>query len=184
MNNTKENIMNFNFYTLGGYFFWEDVLFYQKWRIQRHHKTKICRLLDNWDIKRFEGDFNECYKEFLKYIEIYEIPKQSGDIVIMLPSFFESKNIFKPLWRKMIKTNKNIAAINYPATLKDSDSHAKQINFLLNNLQDITDVTFILKGASSFVLDKVLKTNAKWQKNIKIKQVEIMINLKKESELS
>ncbi|MFI3242595.1 MAG: hypothetical protein R3Y43_08530 [Alphaproteobacteria bacterium] len=171
-----------DFYTLGGNFFWEDVFFYQKWRIQRHYKKKTCRLLDNWDIRRFEGEFNECYKEFLKSIELYEISKQSGHMIIMLPSFFESKNVFKPLWREILKENYNVAAINYPATLKNSDSHAKQINLLLNNLEDINEVSFITKGVGAIVLDKILSHKEKWQNKLKINKV-ITINNPKEYSL-
>ena len=56
------------FYTMGGGHFWEDVFFYQKWRIQRNYISKKCRLLDNWDISRFEGSFEECRKSFIQYI--------------------------------------------------------------------------------------------------------------------
>ncbi len=172
--------MNFDFYTLGGNFYWEDVFFYQKWRIQRHYKTKVCRLLDNWDIKRFEGEFSQCYDEFLKHIEINEIPKQSGHMIIMLPSFIESKNVFKPLWREAIKKGYNVAAINYPSTLKDSDSHAKQINFLLNNLEDINEISFVTKGAGAIVLNKVIKSKARWKNKLKVSKV-VSINSPQEA---
>ena len=52
----------FHFFTLGGKQFWEDVFYYQKWRIQRHYRTRKYRLLDNWDICRAKGTFEECRK--------------------------------------------------------------------------------------------------------------------------
>ena len=68
--------MRFDFFTLGGSQFWEDVFFYQKWRIQRNYKTKQYRLLDNWDIRRAEGRFENCRRAFLKYIEVFQLSRQ------------------------------------------------------------------------------------------------------------
>ena len=87
--------MKFNFFTFGGSQFWEDVFFYQKWRIQRNYHSKIYRLLDNWDIKRAEGSFEQCRKAFVKYIEVYEIPRQSGELIILLHGLGNTKNVFQ-----------------------------------------------------------------------------------------
>ena len=89
--------MENDFYTLGGSHFWEDVFFYQKWRIQRNYVTKSCRLLDNWDIRRHEGSFEECREAFVKYIDAYEIARPNGHMIIMIHSIGQSKNIFKRL---------------------------------------------------------------------------------------
>ena len=93
--------MRFSFFTLGGSQFWEDIFYYQKWRIQRNFETKRCRLLDNWDILRHSGSYESCKKAFVKYVEIYELTKQRGHLVLMIHGLFDSKNIFKPLWRKI-----------------------------------------------------------------------------------
>ena len=76
--------MNIDFYTFGGSFFWEDVFFYQKWRIQRHCFTKRYRLLDSWDIRRASGTFEKCQKAFIKYMDCYEITKQNSHMVIWI----------------------------------------------------------------------------------------------------
>ena len=94
--------MKFNFFTFGGSQFWEDVFFYQKWRIQRNCHSKIYRLLDKWDIKRAEGSFETCRKAFVKCIEVYEIPRQKGELVILLHGISETKSIFRPLWKMLV----------------------------------------------------------------------------------
>ena len=68
--------MGFDFFTFGGGQFWEDVFYYQKWRIQRNYESKQYRLLDSWDIKRHKGSFEDCRKAFLKLIEAYELPRR------------------------------------------------------------------------------------------------------------
>lgn len=164
--------MKFEFFTMGGCQFWEDVFFYQKWRIQRNYETKICRLLDPWDIRRHQGRFEDCRKAFFKYIEVYEIPRQKGHMIIMLHGLFDSKNIFKPLWRAALKEGFMAAAINYPSSQKHLDSHVRQLDFFLNNLVDVQEVSFVTKGVGGLVLRSLLNMqNREWQKRLKIKRI-------------
>lgn len=148
--------MKFNFFTFGGAFFWEDVFFYQKWRIQRHCGTKTYRLLDSWDIRRASGTFEECQKAFIKYIDRYEITKQQGKLIVLLHGYLDDKNIFKPLWRKLVLTNATVAAINYPSLFRSSLASAYQLLFFLNHMEDITEVSFVTKGAGNLILRQTL----------------------------
>ncbi len=163
--------MSFNFYTLGGSQFWEDVFYYQKWRIQRNYKTKTYRLLDNWDIRRAEGTFDNCRRAFLKYIEVFQLSRQRGHMVIMLHGLADSKNIFKPLWREVIKTGLSAAAINYPSTRKRIDGHVRQLDFFMNHLEDISDVSFVTKGIGGLILRKLLSFDSPWQHKITIHHI-------------
>ncbi len=148
--------MSFNFFTFGGSLFWEDVFFYQKWRIQRHCFTKKYRLLDSWDIRRASGSFDVCQKAFIKYIECYEIPKQSNRMVILLHGYMDGKNIFKPLWRKLTLTNMAVAALNYPSLFRNSLSSAHQLLFFLNHMENIEELSFVTKGCGNLILRKTL----------------------------
>lgn len=164
--------MENHFYTCGGGHFWEDVFFYQKWRIQRNFTTKKCRLLDNWDISRHEGTFEECRKAFIKYIEAYEIGRQKGHMIVMLPGLGESKNIFKPLWRESIKDNQFMAAaVNYPTTQKGIGGHVRQLEFFLNHLEDVDQVSFVTHGIGSIVLRALLTLNSDWKQRMKIGRI-------------
>jgi len=146
--------MKFNFFTFGGSVFWQDVFFYQKWRIQRHYFSKKYRLLDSWDIRRSYGSFEKCRRDFIKYIESYEITKQKGKMIILLHGYADGKNIFKPLWRKLILTNTTVAAINYPSLFCNSLTAAHQLAFFLNHMEDITEVSFVTKGCGNLVLQR------------------------------
>jgi hypothetical protein len=148
--------MNFDFFTFGGSLFWEDVFFYQKWRIQRHCFTKKYRLLDSWDIRRASGTFDVCQKAFIRYIECYEIPKQPNRMVILLHGYMDSKNIFKPLWRKFNLTNMSVAALNYPSLFRNSLASAHQLLFFLNHMENIEELSFVTKGCGNLVLRKTL----------------------------
>lgn len=148
--------MSFTFFTFGGDVFWEDVFFYQKWRIQRHCLTKTYRLLDSWDIRRASGTFEDCKNAFIKYITSHEIRKQSGKMIILLHGFSDSKNIFKRLWRKFVLLDSAVAALNYPSLFKSSEESAKQLLFFLNHIDDISEISFVTKGIGNLVLQKAL----------------------------
>lgn len=144
--------MKFDFFTFGGAVFWEDVFFYQKWRIQRNCITKKYRLLDSWDIRRASGSFENCQKAFVEYIESYEITKQQGKLIVLLHGYGDGKNIFKRLWRKLAFTNSVVAAINYPSLFHSSLASAHQLLFFLNHMEDIDEVSFVTKGGGNLVL--------------------------------
>lgn len=163
--------MAFEFFTLGGSQLWEDVFFYQKWRIQRNYDTKEYRLLDPWDIRRHAGSFEDCRRAFLNYIELYEISRQRGHMIIMLHGLGDSKNIFKPLWREALKNGFLAAAVNYPSTKKRIDSHVRQLEFLLNNLEDVQEVSFVTKGIGGLILRKLMMVDSPWKKNLKIGRI-------------
>lgn len=148
--------MKFDFFTFGGFIFWEDVFFYQKWRIQRHCITKKYRLLDSWDIRRESGTFEECQRAFIECIGCYEITKQPKHMVILLHGYMDSKNIFKKLWRKLILTKSSVAALNYPSMFRNSVASAHQLLFFLNHADDIEEVSFVTKGCGNLVLRQAL----------------------------
>jgi hypothetical protein len=160
--------MKDEFYTLGGCHFWEDVFFYQKWRIQRNSISKQCRLLDNWDIRRCEGSFEECRDSFFKYIEAYEIMRQKGHMVILIHSLGQSKNIFKPLWRRLLSEKYAVAAVNYPSSQKRIAGHVKQFHFFLNHLEDIDTISFVTLGSGQAILHKLFETHESWQDKFKL----------------
>lgn len=179
--------MKFDFFTFGGAVFWEDVFFYQKWRIQRNCFTKRYRLLDSWDIRRASGSFEACQKAFIEYIKCYEITRQHGNMVILLHGYGDSKNIFKPLWRKLVLTNSAVAALNYPSLFRSSVASAYQLLFFLNHIDDIDEVSFVTKGAGNLVLQHALNQPPDMQpfrERIRIKNVVEINPFIKESLLS
>lgn len=163
--------MSFKFFTFGGSQLWEDVFFYQKWRIQRHYHSKKYRLLDNWDIRRATGSFEDCRKAFVKFIDVYEIPRQQGELIVLLHGLGETKNIFRPLWRKLTQEGYNVAAINYPSTRKSIHNIINQLDFFLNHCEDINKVSFITKGAGCLVLRSLITNTYGWQDKFRLNKI-------------
>jgi len=163
--------MTFKFFTLGGRQFWEDVFYYQKWRIQKHYRRSKYRLLDSFDICRASGSFETCRKAFVKMIEVYELPRQKGKLVVLLHGLGDSKKIFKPLWRALTKEGYHVAAINYPSTRKSIKGHMDQLKFFVEHLEDVDEISFITKGTGCLVLRCLLGSDKAWTENLKIGKV-------------
>ena len=159
------------FFTLGGKQFWEDVFYYQKWRIQRHYRTKKYRLLDKWDICRATGSFEECRQAFVQMVEVFEIPRQTGSLVILLHGLGQNKSIFRPLWRALENEGYQVAAINYPSTRKSMKAHVDQLDFFLTHVEDIDEVSFITYKTGCLLLRHLLNTSYQWTTKFNIGKI-------------
>lgn len=167
--------MPFTFYTLGGLQFWEDVFYYQKWRIQRNTFTNKYRLLDSWNIRRFSGTYEECRNKFAHFSDVYQLPRQKGHLVIMIHGLGGTANRFSKMQKEMNESHLNAMALTYPSTRKSFKNNCKQIDLLLNNLDDINEVSFITHGIGGVIIREILNKESLWQYRIKLNKV-IQIN--------
>lgn len=167
--------MSFTFFTLGGQQFWEDVLFFQKWRIQKNCFTKKYRLLDNWDIRRASGSFDNCLRILNRYIDVFQIKPLTSKAVIMIHGLLGNKNNFKKMSQAFESSKFLPIAINYPSTRKNINEHVNQLNTFLNNLSYVTEISFVTQGVGGIILRKLLNKKDIWQKNIHIKRI-VQIN--------
>ena len=162
--------MKFAFFTLGGKQFWQDLFFYQGWRIQRNLGGKF-RLLDPWNIRRESGTLRKCQNAFIRYIEIYQILRQKEKAVILLHGWGRSRDIFNEMSKRIESEDFLPIAINYPSLFKSSDVIASHLDMLLDDLRDVKEINFIAKGLGGLLLRKVLAMKGAWQKRIKVEKI-------------
>lgn len=167
--------MSFTFFTLGGRQFWEDMFICKKWRIQRNLFTKNYRLLDNWDIRRATGTFDECLQCFEKAIKIFQLSSPKNKAMVFIHGLCGNKNQFNKITGIYESLGYEIVAVNYPSTRKKCDNLMMQFDFLLNSLEGITEISFITLGSGGLLLRKLLTSTARWRKKLKINKI-IMIN--------
>ncbi len=152
--------MAFTFFTLGGRQLWEDVYFYQKWRIQRNCLTKRYRLLDNWDIRRESGSFDKCLKTLKKYIDIFQIPLPKKKAILFLHGLGGNKNQFKKMAAALETAGRAVIAINYPSTRKDFNAHLRQLLLLTTNLEGTEELSFVTYGMGGLLIRALLNSPA------------------------
>ena len=162
------------FFTLGGGQFWEDLFVYNGWRIQRNLTSKHHRLLDNYDIIRDEGTFATCLQEWEKYKKAIDLPQRNNHLVICLHSYGQTRKIFNNLLTTLQNKNLSAESINYPSMQRNTLSQVKQLETLLNNMEDIQQISFITYGSGNILLEQLLNNDSKWKQRIKIgKAIEI-----------
>lgn len=148
--------MNFDFFTFGGLYYWEDVFNYHNWVIQKNVKTNKYRLLDNHNIRRYAGSFEECKNTLLKYIEAYELPHTYDDSIILLHDFAKTKKSMKAIADSLRDIKANIITINYTSLLKGVNYHSTSLSAFIKNLQNKNNLYFINDGAGCLILRKML----------------------------
>lgn len=147
--------MKFSFFTLGGRFFWEDVLYYQGWRIQRRINTSRYRLLDSNNIRRQNGTFEICKDTLLKYISACEISAPDKNTIILLHGFARSKNSLNNLYSAIREINTNTISVNYGTFAVNIRHSAEVLLQFLRNLPDASNLYFVTVGSGCLVLRKL-----------------------------
>ena len=148
--------MKFDFFTFGGRFVWEDVLNYQNWIIQRNIHTQKYRLLDNYNIRRDSGTFENCKTTLLKYIEACEIKSPYTDSIILLHNYGRTKFSWNRICESLKKSNCNIIALNYMSLSQTLKHNANLLATLLRNLDNSGKLHFITHGAGCLILRQFL----------------------------
>lgn len=159
--------MAFTFFTLGGRQFWEDIYVYQKWRIQRNCITKHYRLLDNWDIRRAGGSFEQCSRALTRCAEIFQLTPPKTKAVVLLHELAGNKNQFNQMVKMAESAGFSAIAVNYPSTRKELRAHVRQLELLLNSLEYVKEVSFITAGIGGLLVRLLLAADSQWKKKIK-----------------
>lgn len=163
--------MKFTFFTLGGMQLWEDLFFYQGWRIQKNCITGKYRLLDAWDIRRESGTLLRCQNSFIRYIEIYQLLRPKEKAVLFLHGFCGTKDSFKKMITPFESAGYTTIALNYPSTRRSFHNLVEQIEFLLKNLKDIKEINFVVYGFGGLILRKMFSKSSPWKRKFKIGRI-------------
>ncbi len=163
--------MTFTFFTLGGRQLWEDIYVYQKWRIQRNCITKHYRLLDNWDIRRASGSFEQCRRTLVRYAEIFQLTPPRAKVVILLHRLGGNKNQFNQMVKIIESAGFAAVAVNYPSTRKGLGAHVRQLELLLGSLDYATEFSFITVGIGGLLVRQLLATDSLRKEKGKIRRI-------------
>lgn len=152
--------MKFDFFTLGGRFFWEDTCNFQQWRIQRNTiNMKKYRLLDPNNIRRDSGVFEQCKETLLKYIEAYELDEPFDDTIVLIHGFARTYKSVKFLADSLKDIKANIVSFNYSSTSNGLSSHANLLAKFLQNIDTKNNLYFINIGAGCLLARKLLNSS-------------------------
>ncbi len=130
---------NISFKTLGGKQYWEDIVIYGGWRVQRNVFTKHCRLLDDRDIRRAWGSFRQCEQALEEAKETGRAELRSRKLCILLHGYLRSKDSLKKLKRTLESEGYEVYAINYPGMRFTLERFAEQVAGIIDVVEDDFD---------------------------------------------
>lgn len=157
--------------TFGGKQFWADVFVFSAWRIQEHVYTGHFRLLDAHNTRRAYGSYEACRSVFEDFRITKKIRPSSSHLVLLVHGLFRAKESFAPMEEALNKAGFDAQSINYPSTRRNVAEHAQQIEKILENLGEYTQVSFVTHSLGGIVVRELLSRPGAWKKNLKLGRV-------------
>ena len=143
--------------TLGGKQFWADELLFRDWRIQRNTFTGHYRLLDEQNIRRAWGTFDECRSALDDIKRREKLPPLSGKVVILIHGLGRTRSSMSGMAKFLQEKGKyTILTMSYPSTMADVEEHAKGLASVLHNLDGIEEIDFVAHSLGNLVVRRYL----------------------------
>lgn len=162
--------MKFDFFTLGGRFFWEDIYNYRNWIIQRKVNKQHYRLLDPYMICRDSGSFEQCKNTLLKYIEACELEPLYEDTILILHGFGRTRNSVTAIANFLKDLPANVICVNYASLRAGINFHALMLEQFIRNL-DTKGYLFIINVGAASLLTRKLISNTDDYRAYKIARI-------------
>lgn len=143
--------------TLGGKQFWADELWFRDWRIQRNVFTGHYRLIDDNNLRRAWGDFDDCRAKLDAIKRQKRLPPLAGRAVIVLHGLIRSRSASGGMARYLREESGLTAiAVGYPSTRAAIDEHASSLAKVVEHLEGIEEVNFVGHSLGNIVIRRYL----------------------------
>lgn len=143
--------------TLGGMQFWGDVAYCHGWRIQHNIIFKQHRLLDPENHRHCSGSLEDCQKKLAEIKKEKKLPKMSGHAVILIHGIVRSSKSFSKMAESLKKEGYSVIGFDYPSTQVEITKSAEYLHQLLESLEGIEKVSFVVHSMGGLVVRCYLK---------------------------
>ena len=158
--------------TLGGKQIWADELAFRGYRIQRnvvlgdHH-----RLLGPRNARLCSGTYEECLARFEAVRLERGLERKGSHLVLLLHGMFRAKEAFHPMRRALHQAGYEAEAINYPSTQDTIESHADQVERLLERTRDVAQVSLVTHSMGGLVARELLGRDRPWRRRLQVNRL-------------
>jgi pimeloyl-ACP methyl ester carboxylesterase len=143
--------------TWGGKQFWTDELLFHDWRIQRNVFTGGYRLLDEDDIRKAWGTFDECRARLEQIKREKSLPPVTGKVVILLHGLARSRGSTRHMAKRLRDEGKlTTLQFGYASTRAEVAEHAKSLSYVLENLPQVEEINFVAHSLGNIVVRRYL----------------------------
>jgi pimeloyl-ACP methyl ester carboxylesterase len=146
--------------TLGGWQFWADVRFLRGWRIQRNAITGHFRLLDPKNSRRAFGSIETCLAKLDEIKRDRRLVPMSGKAVIVIHGILRSARTFAVMRPALEKAGYTVVEFEYPSTRIGIGEAAADLKQLIQSLEGIAEINFVVHSMGGLVTRAYLKENA------------------------
>lgn len=160
--------------TFGGMQLWEDLRVLSEWRIQRNVVTGHHRLLDDGDVRRAWGSWDDCNRALEEARATHDLKPGSDHAVVLLHGLGRTKSMYRSLAASLEAEGYEVVSVNYPSTRRSISDHADQVETVLGHLEGITTVSFVTHSLGGIVMREVLSRDAGWRRTIKPRRMVMM----------
>lgn len=157
--------------TLGGSQLWADTFIHAGWRIQHNMLTGHSRLLDENDVRRAWGSFDECKAAFTKIRSTESFAASSKHLVLLVHGIAPLPGPFNSMEAALGEEGFDAAAISYPSTRGSIEEHAAGIARLLDRTEGSTTVSFVTHSMGGLVVRHLLAMDSPWNQRIKVGRI-------------
>lgn len=144
--------------TLGGLNLWQDVFFFQEWRIQYNILLKYHRLLDPQSGQLAFGTLQQC-RDALERLKVERsIPPMRGRVLVLLHGFASNRLTMQNMacWFRRRGNYTAVVNITYPSMWLRVDEEVKTIASIVQQLEGAERIDFIGHSLGALVLRSFL----------------------------
>jgi pimeloyl-ACP methyl ester carboxylesterase len=143
--------------TLGGVQLWDDLLLFQKWRIQEHALFGYCRLLDGNDERHARGTYDECLARLDEIKRERKLPPMKGKAVVVVHGLGGWRATMQSLADYIEKNGEyTVFNVGYASTRGDIATHALHLASVVEHLDGIEELNFVAHSLGNIVVRRYL----------------------------
>jgi pimeloyl-ACP methyl ester carboxylesterase len=144
--------------TLGGSQLWTDQLIFRDWRIQKNAITGHYRLLDDEDLRRAWGTFDECRDRLDELREKLPLEPIRGEVVLVLHGLGRTRDSMAGMCRYLEREGRyTVLNMSYATTRGRIEDHAAALARVVRNLDPgVTEVNFVAHSLGNIVVRRFL----------------------------
>jgi pimeloyl-ACP methyl ester carboxylesterase len=143
--------------TLGGTQFWTDELVFHGWRIQRNVLTDHCRLLDDRDIRRAWGSFEQCETKLDAAKQKLRLPPLERRVVLTLHGIIRSRDYMAGIGGYLEEEGGyEWLNMSYASTRGTLDEHAASLARVIEHLDGVGEINFVAHSLGNLVVRRYL----------------------------
>jgi pimeloyl-ACP methyl ester carboxylesterase len=145
--------LNLDTPTFGGRQFWTDELIFHEWRIQRHAMSGHYRLLDERNVRRAWGTFEDCAGELAREKTERALAPLKPRVVILLHGLVRSRESMERL-SDYLREHGDFSVLNmsYASTRGKLADHAAALGKVVRHLEGVEEVHFVGHSMGNLVV--------------------------------